>query len=158
MRNVEPAEGGREGEGEGFSRHDCDVAYRATTYRLHLDAACFDLRIGLAHPAFRAWLQSRESDKFAIITAYNPASVQLGFAENAERQRRLENELRQLACLAGQGENLADDTGWPVEPSCLALGLSWEEARRLGAAYGQNAVLVGGGDAIPRLLWIEEDK
>lgn len=142
----------------GLSRRDCTAAYCATTYRLRLAEGVFDLRIGLPCVRFQAWLRARESDKFAIITAYNPASFLLSASENAECQARLRAALLARGWLAGEGENIADDTVWPVEPTCLVLGLSLQELYLLGREYGQNALLVGRGDAVPQLLWLEENE
>jgi hypothetical protein len=133
------------------------AAYEATTYRVFIAGRHVDLRLGVAHPRLRAWLEVQQTDKFAIITAYNPGSILQAPWHNRRRQRHLRAELRRRGWLAGWGKNLADRGGWPVEKTCLALGLDEEAARRLGVRYGQNAVVVGDADAVPRLLWIKED-
>lgn len=134
------------------------AAYRATTYRVRADGQVFDLRVGQPAATFASWLQTRGIDKFAIITAYNPGSRLLPAVENAERQARLQAVLQARGWLAGEGENLADGSVWPIEPTCLAVGLSCQALRLLAIEYGQKAVLVGRGDAVPQLLWIEENE
>lgn len=51
-----------------------------------------------------------------------------------------------------QGEGCADAHDWPPEPSFLILGIPIEEARRMGSAYGQTAIVVGRLNEAPRLL------
>jgi hypothetical protein len=53
-------------------------------------------------------------------------------------------------------EHAADDGLWPVEESCFVADLEREDACALAAEFGQNAVVCGGQDGIPRLVWIEE--
>ena len=44
------------------------------------------------------------------------------------------------------------DGEWESEDSFLVLGISLEGAQELGAAYGQNAIVWCGEDAIPKLV------
>lgn len=74
-----------------------------------------------------------------VVTAHNPGAARLGDAENAARQARLEADmdargLRYTRTVAG-----AED-GTHTEEGVLVVGLGDDEARALGAAWGQDAV------------------
>lgn len=51
-----------------------------------------------------------------------------------------------------EAQNRSADAGWS-EPALLCAGLSGEEALRIGAAFGQNAVLTGDAGQPARLRW-----
>ena len=44
---------------------------------------------------------------------------------------------------------------WLAEETCFIPDIAPEDACALGEEYGQNAVVVGGSDAVAHLLWIE---
>ena len=43
---------------------------------------------------------------------------------------------------------------WPPEPSLLVLGIDEEQARKVGAEFGQNAIVVGRTGAVAELTWV----
>lgn len=137
---------------------ELDAAYRATTYRIFLPGCLADLRVGAASEGLRCWLETAGCQQFAIITAYNPGSSATAEARNAERQAQLEGALLANGFPVLPAQNIPDAGDWPVEESCFVGGLSSAEACALAADYGQNAVICGGPDGVPQLLWIEEDK
>ena len=53
-------------------------------------------------------------------------------------------------------ENVADAGDWPVEESCFVPGIELEDALALAEDYGQNAIVCGGADGVPRLAWVED--
>lgn len=138
------------------TRTELDRAYRATTYRLFLPGGALDLRIDQAHPGFEAWLRDNGISQWGIVTAANPRSRPLNNRTNAERQASLECALLEAGYEPFVVENLADDPGWPVEESCFVPGIPEEELLALALEYDQNAVLLGGGDGAPRLVWVED--
>jgi hypothetical protein len=74
-----------------------------------------------------------------VVTAHNPGAARPGDAGNADRQARLEADLdarglRWTRTVAG-----AEDGGH-AEEGALVVGLDDDEARALGAAWGQDAV------------------
>ena len=89
-----------------------------------------------------------------MLTACNPASLPLDGNENASRQSQLECELLDSGFETYVGENVADDAGWPVEESCFVPDIAVAVAMTLGEKYGQNAVLCGGADGVPELVWL----
>ncbi len=87
----------------------------------------------------------RESSEsvWAYLTASNPGSERLSAAENGERNRRLRDRLQAQRYRFFPGQGVPRDSDWIPEESFLILGISPQEAIRLGAAFGQNAVVLG---------------
>ena len=133
---------------------ELETAYRATTYRVYLPAGRCDLRPGVASETLRCWLATAGASCFAILTACNPGSVPQDENENAGRQSQLECELLDSGYETYAGENAADDAAWPVEESCFVPGIPVAEAMTLGEKYWQNAVVCGGADGVPELVWL----
>jgi hypothetical protein len=133
-------------------------AYAATTYRIFLPDGAADLRLDQASEPLCYWLEKTGLRSFAILTAHNPASVLFTAIENAQFQLALRADLQVGEHRVFGGENLADEAGWPPEESCCVFDLPLSAAAELGRKYGQNAILFGGQDAIPRLYWMEEIK
>lgn len=135
---------------------DLEAAYRATTYRVFLPGGPVALRLDCADERLRTWLEEEGCRCFAIITACNPGSQPLSGDSNAERQAQLECELLEGDYEPFAAENVADDAAWPVEESCFVPELEEADACALAADFGQNAVVCGGGDGVPRLIWIKQ--
>jgi len=135
-----------------------EAAYRATTYRVFLPAGAIDLRLGEASPVLAAWLAEEGVSTWAILTACNPASQPLAPAENAERQSQLECTLLEQGLLTFAGENVADDGVWPNEESCFVPGVELKNSVALARRFGQNALILGGEDGVPHLVWLNEEQ
>lgn len=126
-------------------------AYRET--RFEVDAAPatsggpsapgFTIRVGERSPALDRLLDETGHDAWAFVTAANPASRPLSAEENAARNRRLERALRDRGLEYRAGRGVGADPDWAPEESFLVLGLDRSAAAALGAAFGQNAVVVG---------------
>lgn len=137
---------------------ELEVAYRATTYRVFLPGGICDLRLGESSDALRCWLETAGCRQFAIITAHNPGSQPTNEDRNAERQAQLECDLIEGNYEPYAGQNVPDAGDWPVEESCFVPDLAPEDACALAHEYGQNAVVCGGLDGVPHLVWIEESE
>lgn len=137
---------------------ELDAAYRATTYRVFLPGGYADLRIDQPNERLAAWLETAGCACFAIITAYNPGGQPVDAAKNAERQSQLECDLLEGNYEPYAGENVPDQEGGPVEESCFIPDISHEDACALAENFRQNALVCGGADAIPHLVWIEEEQ
>src|SRR5574343_1071067 len=135
---------------------ELEAAYRATTYRVFLPGGMCDLRVDVANEALSCWLETAGCTQFAVITAHNPGSVVVDDATNAERQAQLECDLLEGNYEPYAGQNLPDAADAPVEESCFVPDLAPEDACALAEDYGQNAVIVGGADGVPQLLWVED--
>lgn len=138
------------------TKSELEIAYKATTYRVFLPGGICELRIGQACEALRCWLETAGSEQFALITAHNPGGQLSDSALNDERQSQLECELLEGNYEPYAAQNEADSDTWPVEESCFVADIAPEDACALAAEYGQNAVVCGGADAVPHLVWIED--
>lgn len=135
---------------------ELEALYGATTYRVFLPGGHCDLRIGQPSAPLRDWLKQAGASSFAIISACNPGSQPLDAASNAERQSRLECALLEGNYEPYAGENVADDAAWPLEESCFVADIEAEDAHALAEDFGQNAMVYGGADGLPKLVWIED--
>ncbi|NTV70496.1 MAG: DUF3293 domain-containing protein [Azonexaceae bacterium] len=135
---------------------ELEAAYKATTYRVFLPGGSCELRIGQPSETLRCWLETAGSGEFALITAYNPGGQQVDEAINAERQSQLECELLEGNYEPYAAQHEPDVEGWPTEESCFVPDISREDACALAADFGQNAVVFGGVDAVPQLVWLED--
>ncbi len=137
---------------------ELEAAYKATTYRVFLPGGICDLRVGEPCEALCCWLETAGCEQFAVITAHNPGSVVVDDARNAERQAQLECDLLEGNYEPYAGQNLPDAADAPVEESCFVPDLAPEDACALAEDYGQNAVICGGADGVPHLVWIEDSE
>ena len=136
--------------------NELDAAFRATSYRVFLPSGVVELRIDQPSEALKAWLAGSGNSMFAIITAHNPESQQIDAAKNAERQSQLECELLEGNYEPYACENHPDDADAPFEESCFVPDIMLEDARALAEDFEQNAIVYGGVDGIPHLIWIIE--
>lgn len=132
------------------------AAYRRTEFRVSDRGWSFVLRHGAhskvleeCHAAFGVTCST-------YITAWNPRSEPTAPEVNRAAQARLEAELQAAGFPFLRGEGVDPTGSWPGEPSVLVLGISGNEAQRLGRAYGQNAIVVAGRDAVARVVMLED--
>lgn len=137
-------------------KNPLEILYRATTYRVFLPGGYAELRIGQASEVLSNWLETSGVQSFVIITAYNPGSRLLAAALNAERQSQLECDLLEGNYEPYAGENVPDDESGLLEESCFVPDILLEDARALAEDYGQTAIVFGGDNGIPELVWIEK--
>lgn len=135
---------------------ELEAAYKATTYRVFLPSGMCELRIGEPNETLRCWLETADCDSFALITAHNPGGEPADDARNAERQSQLECELLEGNYEPYAAQHEADSGAWPDEESCFVPDISVEDACALAADFGQNAVVCGGPDGVPQLVWIDD--
>jgi len=112
------------------------------------------LRIGQFSAPLLRLQQARRVAHSAWLTAWNPASERRDEAANQAAQRLLVEQVEQhgLGWLSGRAE---DPLGqWPDEPSLWVPGLAVSEACALALRFGQNALLIIGAEAVPRLVWV----
>lgn len=132
---------------------DLEAAYRATTYRVFLPGGVCDLRPGVVSETLRCWLETAGATRFAIVTAYNPGSQPVVAEQNALRQAQLECELLEAGFEPYAAENIAEGGDWADEESCFIADIGLDEALALAMKHGQLAIVCGGEDGVPELVW-----
>lgn len=125
-------------------------AYLETDYIVHAGPD-FVLHIDQPCAALAAYYKRRHIAAACVITAWNPFSQSLPYAENQARQAKLEQELQQAGWQSIPAVGRHPTNGWPPEAGCFVEGMSEEAASEWGRIYEQNAVVWCGADAIPRL-------
>ena len=140
----------------GHDRRPDDAAlaavYRVAVYRVDAVPDSFVLRVGERSPSLAALHATHAVTCSAFLTACNPMSVLQPDARNRLAQARLERELDAHGYVRYPGAGLDPAGTWPDEASVLVLGLPRPAAMSLGRAYGQNAILWCGADAVPELV------
>lgn len=128
------------------------AAFKGTDYRVFLSGAPFVLKIDVESPELASLMRTKSVDAAAFITAFNPASSKRSMAENLRDHQALKQDLLARLIEPVEGEGAHPNGSWDAETSWLAPGLSLEEASEIGRAYGQDAILWSGPDAVPRLI------
>lgn len=130
------------------------AAYEGTAYAADLPDGPATLRIGTPEPLLDRWLAEQSKTCWALVSAANPWSTRCDPDENRAAHAALRSLLTQRGLPVCEAMNWpeAGAAGW-TEPAVLCGGLSPEEAVRIGAAFGQNAVLCGEAGDTARLLW-----
>jgi hypothetical protein len=131
-------------------------AYRRTEFRVADCGWEFVLQHGEHSKVLEACHAAFGVSCSAYITAWNPRSEPAAPEVNRAAQTRLETELTALGLPFLHGEGLDPTRSWPGEPSVLVLGISRDDAQRLGRTFGQNAIVVAGRDAVARVVLVEE--
>ena len=140
-------------------RGKLDAAYRATRYCVELpDGGRALLRIGEPSAEFAAALEISGATCWAIVTAANPASLALSNEENARRHQALRDMCSRSGRSAWPGTNEADGGDWPPEPTLCILDIDLPEALRWASGFQQNAIVAGGADGVPMLVWLSAKK
>ncbi len=127
-------------------------AYIATEYQVYWGSGSVILRIDQPSPDLARLHAAMGVSTSAFISAWNPSSKLAPASINEAAQQHLERMLETLGIPVVPGEG-ADPTGqWPAERSVLALGISCDEACRVGRLYQQNAIVFADQDVTPRLV------
>ena len=126
-------------------------AYLDTNYDVH-SATPLTLNIGVANAGLAVLHTTHSVESSAYVTACNPFSQATNDSVNDARQAVLASELHQhgLTYIDGVGQHPTN--GWTGEKSFLVLGLSRDDAKRLGMRHEQNAIVWCGPDAVPELV------
>jgi hypothetical protein len=126
-------------------------AYRKTQYRV-MKGEPFTLLVGTRSKELAELLARTGCASAAFITAWNPFSEPAALEANVAALAALKADLEGAGCmmLAGLGEDPEKTVSG--EPSFLAVGLSLEAAKALGAKYRQNAIVWADADAVPQLV------
>ena len=131
------------------------AAYREARYRVDAPAGSFELRIGAPAPELERLLVAVGCERWAYLTAVNPASIRLEDEENRRRLARLDAEIARRGWPVHPGAAVDPRGTWPDEPSRLVLGVDESAARELARRFGQNAFVAGERGDVPRLCWVD---
>lgn len=126
-------------------------AYRATEYRVHMPGGSLVLRIGRHDPGLAALMNDHDCTTAAYITACNPRSRVCDEDWNRRAQERLKARLDASGWTWIDGLGVDPDGTHPGEPSVLVLGIEPADAHAVGCEFEQDAIVVAGADATPRL-------
>ena len=137
-------------------RRELEAAYRAAVYRV-VDDPPIDLAIGRSSAAIAALLRWAGVAQAAIVTAHNPRSERASDASNAAADETLRAGLEARGYATRDTVAIDPNGEWPDEPGCLVLGMDEDNARVLGRAFGQNAVVVIDAGGRSRLVWCRDD-
>ena len=139
--------------------HRLDAAYRAASYVVQGPDGPIAIRVDDGSPALDDLLVGHGTRCWAFLTACNPGSTPLSDDENCQRMAELQLLVSDAAYPFYPGEAVADDGGWPVEPSLLIVGIATEDAatlaRRLrperdrGRHHGRSGRSLSGCDRAP---------
>jgi hypothetical protein len=123
---------------------DCWRAYQRTRFCVDDAGRGICFMSGWASSKLDALLRRHHATRWAFLTAWNPASVELSRVQNDVRQRELIAILEREGYRWLPGEGIGEDPAWTPEQSVLVLGISPGKAVALGRQFGQLAVVVGG--------------
>lgn len=128
------------------------AAYQAALYRVDAAPTPFVLRIGERSLSLADLHALHRVTCSAYVTACNPHGMLQADAQNRRALARLERELAERGYAVYGGAGTDADGDWPGEPSLLVLGIERPDAIDLGRAYGQNAIVWCGANAVPELV------
>lgn len=129
-------------------------AYLRTTYRVF--SPQFDIGIGTTNLSLENWLSEHGVTTYIFVTAWNPRSEMRPLAENQQRNKHLETELRKVARHVAPAIGIGADGDWPPEESFWATDISPENAVRLGEQFQQNAIVWWQKGCLPALWWLRK--
>lgn len=128
------------------------AAYEHSDYAISLPDGETVVHVGSPTPMLDRWLATQPVQHWALLSAANPWSSRCDEADNRHALAALRALLTQRGLVVLDGENRAPEGGWR-EASLLCGGLTADDALRIGAAFGQNAVLTGQAGEVARLRW-----
>jgi len=131
---------------------EIERAYRNTTYCVDHPDGDFGIRIDESCAPLDVLLREYGVTTWAYVTACNPCSQRFSTEENIARHAQLLAHVRALELKVFPGRGKADGSDW-VEESLLILGVDEGTAMALGAAFKQNAVVVGKLGGVAKLRW-----
>ena len=118
---------------------DLRNAYLNTTFKVY--QPLIEIKVGLANEVLDDLLIKNNSTEWAYITAFNPYSQTLPAEQNELRHAKLRDRLQHYRVFEGEGSG--EDPNWPAEKSFLVIGITKNDAAKIGILFEQNAIVVG---------------
>ena len=122
-------------------------AYNTTEYRIYSSELV--IKIGIANQELDNLLISANAKTWAFITAFNPFSKSLSKEENLKRHKELKDKIASYKFFEGEG--VGEDKTWEPDLSYLVVGISHEDAIKIGKFFEQNAIVIGNFNGVPQL-------
>jgi len=126
-------------------------SYKNANYHIY-DKPPFILKIGTEEKIFAKLFEKNDVKEAAILTAYNPKSVETDISINKEQNLELEKKLVSENFSFIPAEGVCPNNKWPGEKSFLVFGMSLASAKDYGHQFNQNAIVWVDGTKIPQLI------
>lgn len=123
-------------------------AYKNTKYKVF--EPDLTIEIGVLNQAVNMLLIKHKSAEWAFITAYNPYSRVLTDDENKVRHDELKELTKDYITFEGHG--VGEDPAWEPELSLFVIGITRDEASKIGKMFEQNAIVYGVINSNPELI------
>jgi len=111
-----------------------------------------NLHVGVFNPSLQVFLKEKNTQQWAMITAYNPGSTICTASKNRFMNGQLEQLLHKDRFRFHEAEHRDPKGLWPVENSFFIENIELERALALGRKFGQNGIVAGDQEAIPLLF------
>jgi ADP-ribosylglycohydrolase len=119
---------------------DMIEAYNSTTFRITMSDLEVRLRPQNHCRELDQYLAKNGWDSAAVITAFNPKSVEKSQEENRRANHGLEKQILNDGYKYFFGAGEGDDPNWLPEDSFLVCGIALEPALKLAEEFGQFAI------------------
>ena len=123
-------------------------AYKNTKYKVFEQDMIIE--IGEFNQHLDNLLIKYKAVEWAFITAYNPYSKVLSDIENEIRHNNL--KVLTIDYITFEGHGIGEDPTWEPELSLLIIGITKDEASKIGKKYEQNAIVWGEINSTPELI------
>ncbi|WMX15751.1 MULTISPECIES: DUF3293 domain-containing protein [unclassified Aureispira] len=131
-----------------------EQAYLSTTYEVYNQEEIYQLRIKKENELFLSFCEREGIKTWAIITAYNPYSKECSLEMNQANNEQLKQTLIDTKCIFFEANGVPDNSSWEAEKSYFVCNLSLESGKEIGRQYQQNAIVYGGENRAPQLVWL----
>lgn len=128
-------------------------AYKNTKYKIFEPA--LTIEIGKLNQEIDNLLNEHKSHEWAFITAYNPFSKVVSEEENKMRHNELKDLTRSYKTFEGYG--VGENPSWEPELSLFVIGITEDDASKIGIKFEQNAIVYGQINDAPRLLILNQE-
>jgi hypothetical protein len=115
-------------------------AYENTTFRIECPEGGVSLRPRSHSSALDQILAKNKWQYAAVITAFNPKSIEKTREQNELANRRLERKIISDGYIFFPGAGAGDDLNWLPEDSYLILDIALKQALEIAEEFGQYAI------------------
>ena len=133
--------------------HSYQILYENALYRIP-NLPDVLIQPGSKSPSIDQLFDEYKVECAAIITPYNPKSMQLCGVENEERMHKFKKQLSKLALPYFDTISSDKQGGW-LEAGTLVMGIDLKSSKQLGREYGQNAIIYLESKCAPKVIWLQ---